>query len=93
MPWAWGLIVFEDKIYWTSFTNNTIYRVDKENGSHVEVVKRYLRNPRGIKIYSQENQPTGILCVCACGVGVGMKYIQMALHKDKMQQLSRWRFI
>jgi hypothetical protein len=61
MPWAWGLIVFGDWIYWTSFTNNTIYRVNKESGSNFQVVKTDLRTPIGIKIYSQENQPTGIL--------------------------------
>jgi hypothetical protein len=54
-----GLIVFGDWIYWTSFTNNTIYRVDKEAGSKFEVVKTELSRPVGIKIYSQENQPTG----------------------------------
>ena len=68
MALAWGLIVFRDWIYWTSSTSNTIYRVDKENGSHVEVVKRYLHNPRGIKIYSQENQPKGILFVVVGGI-------------------------
>ena len=62
MPWEWGLIVFGDWIYWTSFTNNTIYRVNKESGSDFQVVKTDLRTPIGIKIYSQENQPTGILC-------------------------------
>jgi hypothetical protein len=44
------------------FTNNTINRVDKESGLNFEVVKTDLRNLVGIKIYSQENQPTGILC-------------------------------
>jgi len=61
MPDVWGLIVFRKWIYWTSNTNNTIYRVDKENGSNFEVVKTNLRTPLGIKIYSQENQPPGIL--------------------------------
>jgi hypothetical protein len=32
MPWAWGLIIFGNWIYWTSFTKETIYRVDKESG-------------------------------------------------------------
>lgn len=68
MPWAWGLIVFEDKIYWTSFTNNTIYRVDKATGLHFEVVKTELSIPIGIKIYSQENQPIGILFVVVGGI-------------------------
>jgi hypothetical protein len=71
MPWAWGLIVFGDWIYWTSFTNNTIYRVDKETGSTFEVVKTELSRPVGIKIYSQENQPTGILCVSVGRMGRG----------------------
>jgi len=61
MPWAWGIIVFRNWIYWTSFRNDTIYRVDKETGSNFEVVKTDLNMPIGIKIYSQENQPTGIL--------------------------------
>jgi hypothetical protein len=91
MPWAWGLIVFGNWIYWTSFTNNTIYRVDKESGLNFEVVKTDLRNPVGIKIYSQENQPTGILC----GGGGWRRgyiihmYMQLVLRKDKMQRLSR----
>ena len=71
MPLAWGLIVFGDWIYWTSFTNNTIYRVDKETGSTFEVVKTELSRPVGIKIYSQENQPTGILCVSVGRMGRG----------------------
>ena len=71
MPWAWGLIVFGDWIYWTSFTNNTIYRVDKASGTNFEVVKTELSTPVGIKIYSQENQPTGIVCVCV-GRGRGI---------------------
>jgi len=61
MPDVWGLIVFRKWIYWTSSTNRTIYRVDKENGSNFQVVKKRLNNPLGIKIYSQENQPIGIL--------------------------------
>ena len=89
MPWAWGLIVFGDWIYWTSFTNNTIYRVNKESGSNFQVVKTDLRTPIGIKIYSQENQPTGIL-FGGCGGGVMIQmYTQMVLWKDKLQRLSR----
>jgi hypothetical protein len=51
----------------TSGGNNTIYRVDKETGSKFEVVKTELSRPVGIKIYSQEKQPTGTLCVCGGG--------------------------
>ena len=63
MPWAWGLIIFGNWIYWTSFTKETIYRVDKESGLNFEIVKTDLRIPVGIKIYSQENQPAGTVCV------------------------------
>jgi hypothetical protein len=37
-----GINCIRDWIYWTSFTNNTIYRVDKETGSKFEVVKTEL---------------------------------------------------
>ena len=57
MALAQGLIVFKDWIYLTTYRK--IYRVDKENGSNVEDVKRDLSYPRGIKIYSQENQQKG----------------------------------
>jgi hypothetical protein len=61
MAWAWGLIVFRDWIYWIS--SHKIYRVYKENGSNVAVIKSNLNNARGIKFYSPENQPTGIFFV------------------------------
>ena len=57
--WAWGLTVFDNWIYWATYKNNTIYRIDKETGSTFEVVKTGLRSPMGIKIYSQNNQPSG----------------------------------
>jgi hypothetical protein len=40
MPWAWGLIIFGNWIYWTSFTKETIYRVDKESGLNFEIVHK-----------------------------------------------------
>jgi len=57
--WASGLAVFEDWIYWVTYKNNTIYRVDKENGTTFEVVQTGLHSPVGIKIYSKQNQPSG----------------------------------
>ena len=70
MPLARGLIVFGDWIYWTS--SRTINRLYKENGSNVEVVNSHLSNSRGIKIYSPENQPIGILFVVVVVVGGGI---------------------
>ena len=83
MPWAWGLIVFGDWIYWTSFTNNTIYRVDKESGLHFEIVKTDLSIPVGIKIYSQENQPTGTVCG---GRGVEERVYNTNVHANGFTQ-------
>ena len=48
LMWASGLAVFEDWIYWVTYQNNTIYRVDKENWTTFEVVKTGLHSPAGI---------------------------------------------
>ena len=96
MPLAQGLIVFKDWIYCTSSTNNSIYRVNKKNGTNFEVVKSDLRTPLGIKIYSKENQPTGILLVRWWWWWWGGYMIHAndwVLHKDKIQSQSRWRFV
>lgn len=57
--WTWGLTVFEDWIYWVAYKHKTIYRVDKETGSTLEIVKTGLHSPAGITIYSQQKQPLG----------------------------------
>ena len=85
MPWAWGLIIFGNWIYWTSFTKETIYRVDKESGLNFEIVKTDLRIPVGIKNYSQENQPAGTVCVGGGG-GVEERVHNTNVHVNGFTQ-------
>lgn len=61
LPWVFGIVVYKNWLYLTQFSNNSVCRVDKQNGSNFQIIRANADQPVGIKVYSEDNQPKGII--------------------------------
>ncbi|KAG7158090.1 Very low-density lipoprotein receptor-like 3 [Homarus americanus] len=59
LPHPFSITVFEDTMYWTDWSKESIFRANKFTGEHVEVVTDSHANPMTVHVYHSYRQPNG----------------------------------
>jgi hypothetical protein len=54
-----GLAVFEDRLYYTDYSLNTIFTVNKRTGQRLGELKNNLRSPTGVNVVHPLHQKQG----------------------------------
>lgn len=56
LPHPFGLVIYKDKIFWTDWQTESIYRGSKSRRRKT-VLKKDTENLYGVRVFAKENQP------------------------------------